>query len=78
MFGLSELALILVIVAVVVGVKKLPGLTRSAGRAARIFKSETKALKEKDSASGSPSGLGNVVPGNVVEREEPRRAPDGI
>ncbi|MFJ9027506.1 twin-arginine translocase TatA/TatE family subunit [Streptomyces sp. NPDC102274] len=47
MFGLSELALILIVVAVVVGVKRLPELTRSAGKAARILKSETKALKEE-------------------------------
>jgi sec-independent protein translocase protein TatA len=48
MFGLSELALILLVVIVVVGIKKLPELTRSAGKAARIFKSEAKALKEQD------------------------------
>ncbi|WP_248845395.1 twin-arginine translocase TatA/TatE family subunit [Streptomyces griseorubiginosus] len=48
MFGLSELALILLVVVVVVGIKKLPELTRSAGKAARIFKSEAKALKEQD------------------------------
>ncbi|MER6249579.1 twin-arginine translocase TatA/TatE family subunit [Streptomyces griseorubiginosus] len=48
MFGLSELALILLVVVVVVGIKKLPELTRSAGKTARIFKSEAKALKEQD------------------------------
>ncbi|MFE7393857.1 twin-arginine translocase TatA/TatE family subunit [Streptomyces sp. NPDC057582] len=48
MFGLSELALILLVVVVVLGVKKLPELTRSAGKAARIFKSEAKALKNDE------------------------------
>ncbi|MFC9620586.1 twin-arginine translocase TatA/TatE family subunit [Streptomyces sp. NPDC056930] len=48
MFGLSELALILLVVVVVLGIKKLPELTRSAGKAARIFKSETKALKRDE------------------------------
>ncbi|MEV0494056.1 twin-arginine translocase TatA/TatE family subunit [Streptomyces atratus] len=48
MFGLSELALILLVVVVVLGVKKLPELTRSAGKAARIFKSEAKASKNGD------------------------------
>lgn len=48
MFGLSELALILLVVVVVLGIKKLPELTRSAGKAARIFTSEAKALKEQD------------------------------
>ncbi|MCX4538616.1 twin-arginine translocase TatA/TatE family subunit [Streptomyces sp. NPDC002596] len=48
MFGLSELALVLLVVVVVLGVKKLPELTRSAGKAARIFKSEAKALKNDE------------------------------
>lgn len=70
MFGLSELAVILVVVIVVLGIKKLPELTRSAGKAARIFKSEAKALKEQDS-SDAASGSGPAVSGNVVERDEP-------
>ncbi|MFE4538225.1 twin-arginine translocase TatA/TatE family subunit [Streptomyces scopuliridis] len=56
MFGLSELALILIVVAVVVGVKRLPELTRSAGKAARILKSETKALKEDGKDEGKAGG----------------------
>ncbi|MEW2491418.1 twin-arginine translocase TatA/TatE family subunit [Streptomyces sp. NBC_00873] len=48
MFGLSELALILLVVVVVLGIKKLPELTRSAGKAARIFKSEAKALRNDE------------------------------
>ncbi|MFD7490628.1 twin-arginine translocase TatA/TatE family subunit [Streptomyces mirabilis] len=66
MFGLSELAVILVVVIVVLGIKKLPELTRSAGKAARIFKSEAKALKEQDSP-----GAAHVVSGTAVERNEP-------
>ncbi|WP_327406207.1 twin-arginine translocase TatA/TatE family subunit [Streptomyces sp. NBC_01288] len=49
MFGLSELAVILLVVVVVLGIKKLPELTRSAGKATRIFKSEARALREDDS-----------------------------
>ncbi|RZB18862.1 Sec-independent protein translocase TatA [Streptomyces sp. F001] len=70
MFGLSELALILLVVVVVLGIKKLPELTRSAGKAARIFKSEAKALKEQD-ADGAQPGAGRVVPGTAAERDEP-------
>ncbi|MER5468198.1 twin-arginine translocase TatA/TatE family subunit [Streptomyces sp. NPDC002935] len=47
MFGLSEIVLILLVAIVVLGFKKLPELTRSAGKAARIFKSEAKALKSE-------------------------------
>ncbi|EFG65690.1 twin-arginine translocase TatA/TatE family subunit [Streptomyces sp. SPB074] len=42
MFGLSELAILLLVVIVVLGVKRLPGLVRSAGRASRILKSEAR------------------------------------
>ncbi|MET8560852.1 twin-arginine translocase TatA/TatE family subunit [Streptomyces flaveolus] len=68
MFGVSELALILFVVVVVLGIKKLPELTRSAGKAARIFKSEAKALKEQEPAGPLPSGA--VVEGTVLQRED--------
>ncbi|MEW2493108.1 twin-arginine translocase TatA/TatE family subunit [Streptomyces nodosus] len=48
MFGMSELAVILLVVIVLVGMKKLPELMRAAGKATRILKSEVKALNEKD------------------------------
>jgi sec-independent protein translocase protein TatA len=48
MFGLSELVVILLVVIVIVGIRKLPELSRSAGKAARIFKSEAKALKREE------------------------------
>ncbi|MFI1760777.1 twin-arginine translocase TatA/TatE family subunit [Streptomyces sp. NPDC020800] len=61
MFGLSELAVILVVVVVVLGIKRLPELTRSAGKAVRIFKSEAKAFKGQDAAGSVPgSGPGTV------------------
>ncbi|MFJ5836920.1 twin-arginine translocase TatA/TatE family subunit [Streptomyces shenzhenensis] len=74
MFGLSELAVILIVVIVVLGIKKLPELTRSAGKAARIFKSEAKALKEQDAPGGSPAAgnagnAGKTVSGTVVDRD---------
>lgn len=69
MFGLSELAVILVVVIVVLGIRKLPELTRSAGKASRIFKSEARALKEQDS-EGATSGSGRVVSGTVVDRDD--------
>ncbi|MFJ8790739.1 twin-arginine translocase TatA/TatE family subunit [Streptomyces sp. NPDC102462] len=68
MFGLSELAMILIVVIVVLGIKKLPELTRSAGKAARIFKSEAKALGGQDTPSGPPAAQ-DVVSGTVVNRD---------
>ncbi|MFD8032570.1 twin-arginine translocase TatA/TatE family subunit [Streptomyces sp. NPDC059717] len=68
MLGLSELALVLLVVVVVLGVKKLPELTRSAGKATRIFKSEARALKEQESAAASDAG--RVVEGTVLRRDD--------
>ncbi|MFJ8805423.1 twin-arginine translocase TatA/TatE family subunit [Streptomyces sp. NPDC102490] len=66
MFGLSELAIILVVVAAVIAVKKLPELTRSAGRSARILKAEARATRDAD-APGTP----RVIQGETVRREDP-------
>ncbi|MDC0769544.1 twin-arginine translocase TatA/TatE family subunit [Streptomyces sp. HD] len=71
MFGLSELALILLVVAAVLVVKKLPELTRSAGKATRILKGEARALKEQDGPDDARPGPGRVVPGTVVGRGDP-------
>ena len=48
MFGLSELAVILIVVIAVLCAKKLPELARSAGKSARILKAEARAMKDED------------------------------
>ncbi|GGS13040.1 Sec-independent protein translocase protein TatA [Streptomyces humidus] len=45
MFGISELAIVLIVVILIFGAKKLPELARSMGKSARILKSEAKAMK---------------------------------
>ncbi|MDT0267171.1 Sec-independent protein translocase subunit TatA [Streptomyces sp. DSM 44915] len=45
--GLRELLLLLVIVLLVFGAKRLPDLARSLGKSARILKSETSAMKSE-------------------------------
>lgn len=47
--GAPELLIILAIVVLVFGAAKLPELARGSGRALRIFKAETKGLKDSDS-----------------------------
>lgn len=47
MLGISELAVILLVIVAVLAVKRLPDLARSSGKAARILKSEAKAMKEE-------------------------------
>ncbi|MBD0711837.1 MULTISPECIES: twin-arginine translocase TatA/TatE family subunit [unclassified Streptomyces] len=45
MFGISELAILLIVVIAVLGAKRLPELTRSLGKSTRILKSEARAMK---------------------------------
>jgi len=44
----QELIVILIVVAVLFGAKRLPDSARSLGRSLRIFKSEMKEMKEDD------------------------------
>jgi len=46
--GAPELILILLVVVLLFGAKKLPELARGSGRALRIFKAETKGLLDDD------------------------------
>ncbi|MPY56598.1 twin-arginine translocase TatA/TatE family subunit [Streptomyces spongiae] len=57
MFGLSELAVILIVVIAVLAAKKLPDLARSAGKSARVFKTEARAMKNEEiEPSGRATG----------------------
>ncbi|MFG2839786.1 Sec-independent protein translocase subunit TatA [Streptomyces zaomyceticus] len=77
MFGISEVAIILIVVILLLGAKKLPDLARSAGKAARILKSETRAMK----ADGAPDqqatyrGTGNRPLQDPAPRDEQRPDP---
>lgn len=46
--GPPEILLIVAVIVLLFGAKKLPDLARGSGRALRIFKSETKGLIDKD------------------------------
>jgi sec-independent protein translocase protein TatA len=47
-FGAPELLIIVLILVLLFGAKKLPDLARGSGRAIRIFKAETKGLMDDD------------------------------
>ncbi|WP_030812744.1 Sec-independent protein translocase subunit TatA [Streptomyces sp. NRRL F-2799] len=53
--GPTEIILILVVVFLLFGAKKLPDMARSLGKSARILKSEAKAMKEEGNTS-APAG----------------------
>ncbi|MFL6158661.1 MAG: Sec-independent protein translocase subunit TatA [Marmoricola sp.] len=64
--GAPEIILILLVVVLLFGAKKLPELARGSGRALRIFKAETKGLIDDDEtpateAKGLQAGEAPVV-----------------
>lgn len=78
MFGIGELTILLLVIVAVLAVKRLPELMRSAGKAARILKSEKQALKEQDGPAAGTTGDGEaprsprrVIRGEATERETP-------
>ncbi len=53
--GPTELLLIVLVLLLLFGAKKLPELARGTGRALRIFKSETKGLMDDDDDAPPPT-----------------------
>jgi len=61
--GAPEIILILVVIILLFGAKKLPDMARSLGKSARIRKREAKAMKEdKSSAPADPPNPGEQPP----------------
>lgn len=51
--GPTEIILVLLVLVLLFGARKLPELARGSGRALRIFKAETKGLAEDDEETSS-------------------------
>jgi sec-independent protein translocase protein TatA len=63
--GAPEVLIIILVLVLLFGAKKLPELARGSGRAIRIFKSETKGLMDDDdeqAAAESPKQLNQTTP----------------
>ncbi|MFJ9539476.1 Sec-independent protein translocase subunit TatA [Streptomyces sp. NPDC101225] len=56
--GAPEILLILVVVVLLFGAKKLPDMARSLGKSARILKSEAKAMKDEGNAPAESASTG--------------------
>ncbi|MDQ1628113.1 MAG: sec-independent protein translocase protein TatA [Actinomycetota bacterium] len=76
--GAPELLVILAVLFLLFGAKKLPDLSRSLGRSMRIFKSEIKEMREDDKpGAASPGDPAQPKPleGTVHRPEEAPRQP---
>ncbi|MGH2393758.1 MAG: Sec-independent protein translocase subunit TatA [Candidatus Limnocylindria bacterium] len=77
--GAPEIILILVVLILLFGAKKLPDAARSLGRSMRIFKSEVKEMRnDDDDKDTGPPERPREVEGRVVDRpraEDPQRVP---
>ncbi|MEZ3179528.1 twin-arginine translocase TatA/TatE family subunit [Streptomyces pimonensis] len=66
MFGLSELAVILIVVIAVLAAKRLPDLVRSAGKSARILKAEARAMKEQEDKAPQAPAAPRIIQGETL------------
>ncbi|MYT69486.1 Sec-independent protein translocase subunit TatA [Streptomyces sp. cg28] len=69
--GAPELIILLVVILLLFGAKKLPDMARSLGKSARILKSEAKAMK-------SEGGNNAAAPSDPPAKDEQGQAPRTI
>ena len=69
--GPTELLLILLVLVLLFGARKLPDLARGTGRALRIFKAETKGLVDDDD---DPDNRRSGVSRSEITSDRPRPA----
>jgi len=78
--GAPEIILILAVVVLLFGAKKLPELARGSGRALRIFKAETKGLMDDDDETAPAATPKAITPTEAAATEaaptEPERRAD--
>lgn len=79
--GPTEVILIIFVLVLLFGAKKLPELARGSGRALRIFKSETKGLMDENDddvprTSGSTSTQAQISPATTTTTVTPPQIVD--
>lgn len=70
-----ELIVVALLIMVLFGYKKLPEATRSLGKSVRIFKAETKGLRDDDEPDVAPTTPNNHTTAAV---EPPRPVPSSV
>lgn len=73
--GAPEIIIILVVLVLLFGAKRLPDAARSLGRSLRIFKTEVKEMgQDDDQRQSSPPPAPREVEGRIVEPTPESRA----
>ncbi|MGW3245477.1 Sec-independent protein translocase subunit TatA [Streptomyces sp. NPDC001070] len=72
--GTPEILLILVVVVVLFGAKRMPDMARSLGQSLRILKSETKALRTDDASNTPRNEDASQTHRSPLTPERPARA----
>jgi len=73
MRGLFEgwhIVVLLLLIVVLFGYKRLPDVTRSLGREMRIFKSEVESLRDDDDKKDKPKPASPPISGRIVDEPE--------
>lgn len=68
--GPTELIIIALVIVLLFGASKLPELARGSGRALRIFKAETKGLRDDDAPKISAEQVDDVVDADAPRRDD--------
>lgn len=69
-----ELVVVVLLIMVLFGYKKLPEATRSLGKSVRIFKAETKSLRDDDDTDGASTTPTSAT--TTASVEAPRPTPE--
>ena len=73
--GAPEIILILVVLILLFGAKRLPDAARSLGRSMRIFKSEVKEMRTDDEVRAAAAERPREVEGRLVDTPAPEPTP---
>ena len=72
--GAPEIILVLVVLVLLFGAKKLPELARGSGRALRIFKAETKGLVDDDDDDETKTPEQRQIDSQRIDQASPDQA----
>jgi sec-independent protein translocase protein TatA len=67
-----EILLIVVVILLLFGAKKLPDMARSLGKSARILKSEAKAMKKDDEPAAGTATTSTTAEQTAAPQDAPR------